>query len=280
MVATTGIFPLTHWKMKIRRRFWHTVHFALLSRLKKNILQKRLSQDALPKVYLNKYGSYFKFILLLSGDINLNPGPTTPKRNDILWELLSFHNCSFSTEQMDYQLHPLSVVGSGAWNIFQKRAMHFIHLNINSLLHNIDEIRYFAKLANAIVIGLSEIKLANTVLSSELEIEGYDLVRSDWSWGGVACFVKNSISYNQKPNFCINTESILIEIFLPRTKPVLIGILYRPTDKYDFVNCQERTFSDTNVFESQECYLLGEIRHLTRSSPQYVTSLGFVSQIP
>ena len=75
----------------------------------------------------------------------------------------------------------------------------------------------------------------------------------------VACFAKNSISYNWKPNFCINTESIFIEIFLPKSKPVLIGILYRPPDKYDFVNCLERTFSDTNVFESQECYLLGDI---------------------
>ena len=32
------------------------------------------------------------------------------------------------------------------------------------------------------------------------------------------------ISYNQKPNFCINTESIFIEIFLPKSKSVLIYI--------------------------------------------------------
>ena len=98
-------------------------------------------------------------------------------------------------------------------------------------------------------------------MSIELETQGYDLVRSDRSrrGGGVACFVKNSISYNRKPNFCINTESIFIEIFLPKSKPVLIGILYRPPDKYDFVNCLEHTFSDTNVFESQECYLLRDI---------------------
>ena len=71
-------------------------------KIEKNILRKRLSQDALSKVHLNKYGSYFNFILLLSGDINLNTGPTAPKRNDILWELLPFYNCSFSTERMDY----------------------------------------------------------------------------------------------------------------------------------------------------------------------------------
>ena len=80
--------------------------------------------------------------------------------------------------------------------------MHFIHLNINSLLPKIDEIHYVAKLTNATVIELSETKLDNTVLSCEHEIEGYDLVRSDRSRrGGVACFVKNSISYNRKPNF-------------------------------------------------------------------------------
>ena len=139
--------------------------------------------------------------------------------------------------------------------------MHFIHLNINSILPKIDEICYIAKLTNATVIGLSETKLYNTCLSSELEIEGYDLVRSDRSrrGGGVACFVKNSISYNRKPNFCINAESIFIEIFLPKSKPVLIDILHRPPDKYDFVSYLRHTFSNTNVFESQKCYFLGDI---------------------
>ena len=69
---------------------------------------------------------------------------------------------------MDYQLDSLYVVSNDAWNIFHKRGTHFIHLNINSLLSKIDEIRYIAEVTNAIVIGLSEIKLDNTVLSSEL----------------------------------------------------------------------------------------------------------------
>ena len=133
-------------------------------------------------------------MLLLLGDINLNPGLTTPKRNDILCELLRFHSCSFYTEQMDYQLDSLFVVSNDAWNILHKRGMHFIHLTINSLLSKTDEIRYIAKLTNATVIGLSETKLDNTFLSSELEIEGYDLVRSDQSrrGGGTVSFVKNS----------------------------------------------------------------------------------------
>ena len=62
-----------------------------------------------------------------------------------------------------------------------KRGMHFIHLNINSILPKTDEICYIAKLTNATVIGLSKTKLDNAVLSGELELEGYDLVRSDRS---------------------------------------------------------------------------------------------------
>ena len=123
----------------------------------------------------------------------------------------------------------------------------------------VNEIGYITKLANATVIGLSKTKLGNTVLSREHEVEGYYLVRFDQSQrGGMVCFVKNSISYNWKPNCCINTESVFIEIFLTRSKPVLIDILYRP-DKYKFVNFLERLSNDTNATESQECYLLGGI---------------------
>ena len=235
--------------------------FCTFELIEKTVLRKWLFRDALPKVYLNRYGSYFKFILLLSSDINLNPRPTTPKSNDVLWELLPFHNCSFFTERIDYQFDSLSVVSNNPWNIFQKRGMHFIYLNINSLLPKIDEMHYITKLTNATVTGLSETNLDNTVLISELEIEGYDLVRSERSrrGEGVAYFVKNSISYNPKPNFCVNTEIIFIAIFLPKSKPVLIDILYRLPDKYLFVNCLECTFSNTNAFESQECYLLGDI---------------------
>ena len=78
-------------------------------------------------------------------------------------------------------MNSLSEISNDAWNMFQERGMHFIHLNITSLLPKIDEPRYIAKLINATTIGLSEIKLDNTVWSRELEIEGCDLVRFDRS---------------------------------------------------------------------------------------------------
>ena len=49
-------------------------------------------------------GSYFKFILFLSGGIKLNPGLIISTRNDMPWELLPLYTCSSSAEQMDYQI--------------------------------------------------------------------------------------------------------------------------------------------------------------------------------
>ena len=78
--------------------------------------------------------------------------------------------------------------------------MHFIHININSLLPKTDEVRYIANITNASVIGISEAKLDETILSSELEVDGYDLVRLDRSrrGGGVTCYVKSLITFSYK----------------------------------------------------------------------------------
>ena len=54
-------------------------------------------------------------------------------------------------------------------------------------------------------------------------------------------------------------RSIFVEIFLSKSKSVLIDILYRPPDKWDFVNCLECTFSNINIIETKECYLLDDV---------------------
>ena len=101
------------------------------------------------------------------------------------------------------------------------------------------------KTTDASVVGISETKLENSISSSEIEIEGYDLLRLDWSrrGGGVACYVKKVLAYNYKHSFCKSTESIFIDIVLPKSKPILVGILYRPSDKNNFVKSLEETFT-------------------------------------
>ena len=98
--------------------------------------------------------TFFRLILLLSGDINLNPGPTQISKT---------------------------------WSVFKKRGLHFVHLNINSLPSKIEENRQIAKDANSTVIGLSETKLDKTIFDSETSTPNYSLIRKDQNRKGGRC---------------------------------------------------------------------------------------------
>ena len=113
---------------------------------------------------------YRKLILLLSGDISLNPQPI---QNNHLKENRE---------------------------IFKNRGLHFIHLNINSLLPKIDKLREIVKISNPTVISITETKLDNSIDDSETSIDGYCAIRCDRNarGGGVICYVTNKICYNTK----------------------------------------------------------------------------------
>ena len=81
-------------------------------------------------------------LLLLSGDISLNLG----------------------------SVHQDTLQCSNEWNVSKDRGLHFIHLNMNSLLPKIEELRYIAKSTNAAVIGICESKLDASVLDPEISI--------------------------------------------------------------------------------------------------------------
>ena len=81
------------------------------------------------------------------------------------------------------------------------------------------------KLSEAAVIGISESKLDDSVLSSEIQIENYDLICSDRNrhGGGVACFIRNNLSYNMKSFLPSEIENIFIEIFFTSFKASFCG---------------------------------------------------------
>ena len=114
--------------------------------------------------------SYFHLLILLSGDISLNPGPTHQHKLQCLNER----------------------------NIFKSKGLHFIHLNINSFLPEIGELRIIAKSSNAAIIGISESKLDESVLEPEIENDDYRILRCDRNrrGGGVACYIRNDLSYH------------------------------------------------------------------------------------
>ena len=110
---------------------------------------------------LNKIRCFdLKLILLFSGDISLNPGPN--------WT--------------NYQL-------TENLKVFKNRGLHFIHLNINSLLSKTGELKELVKASNEMVVGITELKLDDSINNCEICIEGYNIIRCDRNskGGGVVC---------------------------------------------------------------------------------------------
>ena len=110
-----------------------------------------LQLDSLKKIScLKNHSLYLKLILLLLGDISFNLGPN--RTNHQLIENLK---------------------------VFKIRDLHFIHLNINSLLSKIDELKELVKALNVTFVGITESKLDDSINDSEICIEGYNLIRYD-----------------------------------------------------------------------------------------------------
>ena len=128
-------------------------------------------------------------------------------------------------------------------------------MNINSLLPKTDELREIARKTRATVIGITESKLDGSVLDREINIDGYELVKSDQNrhGGGVACYIRSDISFNVRgDDFSSEIENIFLDILHPKTKPILIGILYRPPDQSKFLDNLSTSMSQTCSFNEQE----------------------------
>ena len=90
--------------------------------------------------------------------------------------------------------------------------------------------RYIAKLSNAADIGITESKLNNYILDSEIQIDSYQILRCgrNRKGGGVACYVRNDMSYIEKDPFPEEIENIFFEILLLKTKVITVGIICWP----------------------------------------------------
>ena len=135
---------------------------------------KQLSTYVLSNVHLNKYNSHYKFILMFAEDTNLNPGSITTIHNRNIWHNPRFRKCILSnawTESQSNFDNDNSNKGNN-WTLFGNTGVHFIHLKVNSLLLQIEQVCQLAKLTNVSLIGISETKLDGSFLNDEIRTEG------------------------------------------------------------------------------------------------------------
>ena len=97
-----------------------------------------------------------------------------------------------NTSDVNFEEH---LTDTDIWANFNKRGLHFLHLNVNGLLSKIEELRLTAQKINGAVIGISETKLDKSVLDGEVNIDGYEIKRCDRNrqGGGVACYIRKDL---------------------------------------------------------------------------------------
>jgi hypothetical protein len=129
-----------------------------------------------------------------------------------------------------------------------KKGLHFVHLNVRSLLPKIDEIRLLVCKSEVGVLCFTETWLDSSVCDSEIEIGNYSVFRKDRNWNGegICAFVRSDIAFNVRSDLNADLEIIWLDICLPKTKPILLGVCYRPPKQNAFYEGLEVVLSDCN----------------------------------
>ena len=113
------------------------------------------------------------------------------------------------------------------------RGSKIAHLNIRSLIKNVDQLRIYLEKQQYDIICINETRLDSTVANQDVNIRGYDIVRNDRNrnGGGVAIYIRSVINYQERHYLeDEHLEAITVEISKPKYKPFLINAWYRPPD--------------------------------------------------
>ena len=107
----------------------------------------------------------------------------------------------------------------------------------------------------------------------ELYIEGFIWFYLLWqkqTWWGVACYIKKESNYNIRGNCPTNFENIFLDLLLPNSKPILIGIIYRLPDQSGFLDMVSSAIADMEDFDNQEDYILGDLNFNLVDKSKYI----------
>ena len=148
-------------------------------------------------LHLLKLSVVASSLVLLSGDVSLNPGPY-------------------------------------ADDLPKARGFKVAHLNVRSLVNKLDDISHLVRSKSFDIFSVSETWLNPTILDTEIDIPGYTLVRHDRNGkrgGGTAIFVRDGIPYRHLTDlFDGVNEACWIEINRAKCKKLIVCCVYRPPD--------------------------------------------------
>ena len=149
------------------------------------------------------------FLILLAGDIELNPGSYSP-------------DTSLSSDSSGSHMDV---------SVFESN-FSVVHYNVQSLLNKIDLLQ--VELSHFDVIAMSETWLSQSIDDTDLKLLNYQSPfrkdRQTNNYGGVIVYVRDNIPCKRRPDLEVQgLESLWLELRL-KSKVVLFGTFYRPPD--------------------------------------------------
>ena len=151
----------------------------------------------------------------------------------------------------------------------KKPGLKILHQNIRGLLlHKYSICHLLESFKKINVLSLSETHLSKDD-EAQAKISGYDFISKPRlsnpdKGGGVGLYIASHIPYQRRFDLeQPDIECIWLEILFPKTKGILIGIIYRPPDtsKYlpDNYETKFKTMMDIISAENKETLILGDL---------------------
>ena len=117
---------------------------------------------------------------------------------------------------------------STIWEPLNKKDLHFLHININSLLSKKAKIRCIANKTKAAVIKTTKSKLDHTVPNLKVNLSGYDILRCDKNRNDDACYVTKDLCFNTRTPHCKELTNLVFNTLLSKSKVIPTDVLYIP----------------------------------------------------
>ena len=180
--------------------------------------------------------------------------------------------------------HPTSTRQSHAKKC-RKSDIKIAYINARSILPKVEQVQHLLYSNNIHLLAVGETWLDESVLDSEIDIDGYSVLRRDRNrhGGGVMFYVCDNVSYKHVSITTEEVENIWLSLVVNK-KSYLIGNIYRPPSSHSdyFDNMLDLIEQATNI--SENVIVVGDLNYdcsagLSINPLQYIESMFEMKQL-
>ena len=222
-------------------------------------------------VYRPRRSNFLQLLLLLSGDIEVCPGPIlkcnictkTIRKNQ------RSQNCNGCMDRFHEKclIDKLENNGERLYclmcntqsnitdsdndnnNMFERlisyikpRGIKILHQNVNGIISKMEKLKILLGEThkNIHILGITETKLNKDIFDTEISINNYITVRKDrrsGPGGGVCIYIRDDLNWHRRYDLeCHENEAIWIELFIKHSKSILVNVTYRPPESSRYLD--------------------------------------------